>query len=264
MTNIYLTPYVLTITPLNYPKESLDLSEFDGATELIVALKNIVDESSHKLEIAKDTVFKIISNTLDGKHEVLNGICQGGTHGWTATRYNIEKQAYYPEPRALVDTELRNFYYHLFLPSGKKRGLFLCESMGTSSYKTKLWEVMAKGIREKYPDYVLRHEPVTNRAKLEDYLSNLQSIEFVKHGVPVSLAEMYMREGVKTEGFIIKTEITRGRSRKPFAQGLLNLIRQFSESGSRHAEDAFEQMAGFKPSRINLVGKIGDTLESCG
>jgi hypothetical protein len=234
-------------------KKAEQASQFAGSSDLLHFFIDVLGGLAEQT-VQDQTIQQVLTVK---KHQAqdrrLFGIIETGEYGVESDLWSIESKSVVYR-RKKTEADMRPFYFLMDIPEGPDEGILLLQRAGTLGIRKVLQDVIRPKFEAKFPEYRLRIDPLVESEELEKYTKGkVQSIRFIRFGIPSDIAEAYDSGHQEVDGFVeLVVRARRGKSLP-----LNNRLKQFfsgkHELGGLIALDE----TGFEYDNIKVNTKVG-------
>lgn len=220
--DVKLEVYTLKVRNKGNKKAHLPLENFSGKNDFLGFFQEYINSFDHQLEIndSQKKSLKLDSESLsfNSGNRTISGIIESGDYGFASTGYNIEtgKVSY---ERSVDDTEIKPFYFLLYMPKGKGIGYVLLQRLGVYGIHSIFKNHLNGFFESRFADLKLDLDQFVSKELARTFVEKgaIKEIILIKNKVPTDIADKLQMQGYSKEIKSIEFRV-KGKSRLPFNQ----------------------------------------------
>lgn len=210
---IKLEVYTLKIREKGNKKGHLPLENFEGSKDFLNFFQEYIDSFDKELELneKKKKSLKLASDTLvfNTNKRTISGIIESGDYGYTSTGVNINtgQKSY---ERNVDDTEIKPFYFLLYMPKNKGKGFIILQRLGVFGIHGIFKKHLNNFFKKHYPDLKLDIDQFLSKELAKKFVTkgDINEVTLIKNKIPADIASKIDLEGyeeqIKTLEFKVK------------------------------------------------------------
>ena len=210
----------------------LPLGHFHGNVDYWNLFQKLIGTVNGRME-KHEKYFKTItlsSETLkvDSGRRIIRGIIDGGSYGEKSTYYDSDSGSHRYDVRE-QDTKHRPFYFFVYIPTQKSKGLIILQRRGTNTIRDVFQSVLKRYLSEIYGNFIIVYNPAIDAEAAKKVVLDGQydKVTLTKHGLPPDRFAQQELTRYEIENMTVKVEITAPRG--TVFERLQNRARQFME-----------------------------------
>lgn len=199
-----LEVYTLKVREKGKKKNFLPPENFFGQNDFLNFFQEYVKSFDQQLELneAKKKSLKLDSETLSFSafERTISGVIESGDYGYTSTGINIRtgKKSY---DRTVEDTEIRPFYFLMYLPKGKGMGFVILQRIGVYGINSVFKRHLYNFFESRFANLKLDLDQFVSKELARAFVErgNIKEVTLVKNNLPADIAEKIDMKGYSRE-----------------------------------------------------------------
>nr|WP_321412844.1 hypothetical protein [uncultured Allomuricauda sp.] len=182
-----------------YPPEN-----FLGRNDFLTFFQEYIKSFDQQLELNEDQKksLKLASDTLSfsASERTISGVIESGDYGYTGTGINI-KTGDKSYDRTVDDTEIKPFYFLLYIPRKRKVGFVILQRIGVYGIHSVFKKHLNNFFESRFANLKLDFDQFVSKELARAFVEkgNIKEITFVKNNLPADIAEKVGLKGYQRE-----------------------------------------------------------------
>lgn len=185
-------------------KNYLPLENFFGANDFLSFFQEYIKSFDQQLELneTKKKSLKLDSQSLsfDSAKRTISGIIESGDYGFAGTGVNVKtgKKSY---DRTPDDTEIKPFYFLIYLPKKKGLGFILLQRLGIYGIHSVFKNHLNQFFESRFGNLKLDVEQFVSKELAKTFVErgNIKDLTLVRYNLPADIASKLGLEGYEQE-----------------------------------------------------------------
>lgn len=185
-------------------KNYLPPENFMGANDFLTFFHDYIKSFDQQLELNEDQKksLKLDSESLSfsSAKRTISGIIESGDYGFSGTGFNINtgKKSYERTPD---DTEIKPFYFLIYIPKGKGVGFILLQRLGVYGIHGIFKRHLNNFFESRFPDLKLDVEQFVSKELAKTFVEkgSIKDITLVRYDLPADIATKIGLKGYQKE-----------------------------------------------------------------
>lgn len=185
-------------------KNYLPLENFMGANDFLSFFQEYIKSFDQQLELNEDQKksLKLDSDSLSfsSSKRTISGIIESGDYGFSGTGFNINtgEKSY---DRTPDDTEIKPFYFLIFIPKGKGVGFILLQRLGIYGIHGIFKRHLNNFFESRFSNLKLDVEQFVSKELARTFVKrgSIKDITLVRYDLPADLAAKIGMKGYQKE-----------------------------------------------------------------
>lgn len=201
---IKLEIYTLKVRERGNKNKVLPLENFMGKHDFLSFFQEYIKSFDQQLELNEDKKksLKLDSETLSfsGSDRTISGVIESGDYGYTGTGVNIMtgEKSY---ERTVNDTEIKPFYFLIFIPKNKGVGFICLQRIGVYGIHGIFKRHLNNFFESRFDDLKLDIDQFVSGELARTFVEkgSIKEITFIKNNLPADIAEKIGLKGFQKE-----------------------------------------------------------------
>jgi len=172
----------------------LPMDNFAGQNDFFSFFQNYISSFDHRLEINDNQKRSLILDSSKLRYQsqsrMISGIIESGDYGYESTLYDIvsgEEQY----KRKVEDTEIKPFYFLLFLPLNEDKGYLILQRFGIYGIHSIFKNHLSDYFRQSYPDIILEFNPFVSTQLAKAFLERgfIKEFTLTRYNLPTDVID---------------------------------------------------------------------------
>lgn len=199
-----LEVYTLKVREKGNKKSFLPPENFFGQNDFLNFFQDYIKSFDQQLELneAQKKSLKLDSDTLsfNASERTISGIIESGDYGYTGTGFNIitGKKSY---DRTVDDTEIKPFYFLMYMPKGKGMGFVILQRIGVYGIHSVFKRHLYSFFESRFANLKLDLDQFVSKELARAFVErgNIKEVTLIKNNLPADIAEKIDMKGYSKE-----------------------------------------------------------------
>ncbi len=234
-------------------KEADPLSNFADSDDFFTFSKDLLNGLKEKTQNHEESQRVLTVKKLGQEDRTLFGVIETGEYGVESDLLNVATGSVVHR-RKKDEADMRPFYFLLDIPDGPDEGILILQRSGVLGIRKIVYQTMKTKFELDYPEYRLRISPLVEAEEFEKYLKGkIESIRFVRFGIPSDIIDAYDSGHKETEGYVELVVHARKGKSLPLNNRLKQVI-----AGKRTVSELIELTeTHFEYENVKVQTKLG-------
>lgn len=209
--------YTLKVREKGKKNSVLPLENFMGKNDFLNFFQGYIKSFDQQLELNEDQKksLKLDSGSLsfNGPERTISGVIESGDYGYSGTGVNINtgEKSY---ERTVDDTEIKPFYFLIFIPKNKGVGFICLQRIGVYGIHSVFKKHLNNFFESRFANLKLDLDQFVSRELAKTFVKkgNIKEVTFVRNNLPADIAEKIGLKGYQQEIKTLEVKI-RAKSR---------------------------------------------------
>lgn len=236
---IKLEVYTLKIRESGNKKSFLPLEKFFGGSDFLKFFQDYIKSFDHQLELNENQKrsLKLDSENLivDTAKRMISGIIESGDYGYESTLVNIKtgKKKY---DRTIDDTEIKPFYFLIYLPKNTAVGYVILQRLGVYGIHSIFKNHITDFFKLRFANLQLELSQFISKELANTFIEkgNIRELILLRYNLPPDIAE---KIGMKDQSHDIKSIELHIKARKKSRLAINDGLKKFVKDAN---SDFFE------------------------
>lgn len=215
-----LEVYTIKVREKRKKNSALPLENFVGREDFLKFFQEYIKSFDQQLELNEDQKKSLMldSETLsfNAPERMISGIIESGDYGYAGTGVNI-KTGEISYERTVDDTEIKPFYFLIFMPKGKGLGFFMLQRIGVYGIHSVFKRHLNNFFESRFANLKLDIDQFVSKELARAYVEkgSIKEITLIKNNLPADIAEKIDMKGYQKEIKTLELKI-KAKDRLPF------------------------------------------------
>lgn len=199
-----LEVYTLKVREKGDKKGFLPPENFFGQNDFLTFFQDYIKSFDQQLELNEDQKksLKLDSETLSfsASERTISGVIESGDYGYTSTGFNIKtgKKSY---DRTVDDTEIKLFYFLIYMPKGKGMGFVILQRIGVFGINSVFKRHLYSFFESRFGNLKLDLDQFVSKELARAFVErgNIKEVTLIKNNLPADIAEKIDMRGYSKE-----------------------------------------------------------------
>jgi hypothetical protein len=265
---VKLEVYTIRVRESRTKDKFLPIDSFFDGTDFLKFFQDYISSFDHQLEIndTQKRSLKLDSSKLSlmTTDRIISGIIESGDYGYESTIYDTGsgEERY---KRQVEDTEIKPFYFLLYLPRDENKGFVILQRFGIYGIHSIFRNHLDSFFKTKYSNLQLDFNPFVSQQLARKFIENggIRELTLIRHNLPTDIADRLGMSGHEEDIMSIELKI---KSRRNRFLPLNNRVKRFIENPNARMFEVRELdnlgFDGSHKSKINVrLGNNNRTID---
>lgn len=215
---VKLEVYTIRIRESRETDKFLRIDSFFDGVDFLQFFQDYISSFDHQLEIndTQKRSLKLDSSKLSFSTEkrIISGIIESGDYGYESTIYHTGtgEERY---KRQVEDTEIKPFYFLLYLPKKENKGFVIIQRFGIYGIHGIFRNHLTNFFKSKYSNLQLDFNPFVSQQLARKFIENggIKEFTLIRHNLPADIADRLGMIGHEEDIMSIELKIKARRNK---------------------------------------------------
>lgn len=191
---IKLEVYTIRVRKTGDKETFLPINKFANDEDFFSFFKDYITSFDHQLEINDTQKRSLVLDSSKvkylSKNRMISGIIESGDYGYESSLYDIHSgQKLYQ--RRTDDTEIKPFYFLLYLPNNDNKGFVILQRFGIFGIHSIFKNHITDFFKQKYSELILEFNPFVSSQLAKAFLDNgnIKEFRLTRYNLPTDVVE---------------------------------------------------------------------------